>query len=181
MTYRIDAQRAHAEDERTDDAAAMTPSALRTVDTHWTRILHYDIFTSDADDIASDPVDGLGAGPGSPDRGRRARDEAPHRYSVEIFAAAEDSGREADPHDVGFPITAVAILLGIYVVVCLAVAGLVHVLFPSNAAAAIHSGSPIPSLALIASTVIAWPIRASLRPSSKTVRDLQEGTYPHVD
>lgn len=181
MRSRVNAQRPQAQDGPTDDESATIPSTISPGDTHWTRILHYDIFTADADDIAVDPAERLGADPGSPALDRRTRDEAPNRYSVEIFAAAEDPGRETDPHDVGFPIAAVAILLGIYVVVCLAVAGLVHVLFPSNAAAAIHSGSPIPSPTLIASMVIAWPARDSIRPSPKRMRNLQEGTYPHVD
>ena len=180
MRYDVNAHRPHAQDEPTDDGPATIRATHAQVDTHWTRILHYDIYTAEADDTMPDPAQDFGSNPGSETLDRGIRRRAPDRYSVDIFAAADDSGRQADSRDTGFPVTAVAILLGIYVVVCLAVAGLVHVLFPKNAAAAIHSGRSIPSGTLAASTLMAWPVPGSLRPS-KMPRNLHEGAYPHVD
>ena len=117
------------------------------IDTHWSRILHYDLFSGQTGDSTSDPRE-------------LAERYMPARYGFmtapsrgknrEIFVATKSSSRDTGSDRIGSRIKATAVLLGIYIAMYLAVWVILHALTSPEATAAIAPDASIVPIATAA-------------------------------
>ena len=120
-----------------------------SLDTHWSRILHYDLYTAHADGCAPDPgylVNG--------ESGSSASDLAApsSRWNDKDTSVAPDGpGRGTGSRRKGSAIHAATTRLAIFIAIYVAVAGAVHVLFWPDAFAAVPESLPVPTSVITAS------------------------------
>jgi hypothetical protein len=123
---------------------ALSDLVSSPIETHWSRILHYDLFSGRTGDGTSDPRElaerYMPAAYGLmtvPSRGKNR----------EIFVATKSSSRDTGSDRIGSRIKATAVLLGIYIAMYLAVWVILHALTSSDATAAIAPGASIAPIA----------------------------------
>lgn len=112
-------------------ALVLRPSSPPLIETHWTRILYYDLFSSNSDDYESDPA-GATAGESQPPI------RSMHEKDGGILVAEKESGRNNAPQGSGFFTQAAAIVLVVFIGLYLAVAAASHVGSPDAALAPEH-------------------------------------------
>ena len=115
------------------------PPEAAPLETHWNRILYYDLFDADADARAT-----------------RER-ERPVQPRKEPRMPSSDPFRDPPPIVERSPLAGALVLLGIYVVLYLSVAAALHVLEPANASTVESAGQ-----AAVAETVSAPPAAARI-------------------
>ena len=126
------------------------PPDVAPLETHWSRILHYDLFDADADARAT-----------------RER-ERPVQPRKEPRMPSSDPFRDPPPIVERSPLAGALVLLGIYVVLYLSVAAALHVLEPANASTVDSAGQ-----AAVSATVSA-PLAASA-PTADASDDTRPG------
>jgi hypothetical protein len=97
---------------------------ISPIDTHWSRILYYDLFSGRSGDSTSDSREFAAYG---------LRTLSSRGKNREIFVATRSSSRNTGPDHVGSRIKATAVLLGIYVAMYLAVWVILRALTSSDA------------------------------------------------
>jgi len=101
-------------------ALVRQPSSPPLLETHWSRMLYYDLFSANAEECGSDPV-------GTAARDLRAPTRSTHQKDGGIPVAAKESDRNNAPQRSGFSPQSAAILLVVFIGLYLAVAGASHV------------------------------------------------------
>jgi hypothetical protein len=124
-------------------------AVMPPLDTHWSRIFYYDLFTTYCGGSTPDPSGTTKGDLMSPAFDFRTRPSCGE--NKEMFVATKDSSRDAGSHRLGSPIQAAPILLAVVIAMYLAVAGVVHVLVSRDAAAVVPDSSPTPASAATAS------------------------------
>jgi hypothetical protein len=165
-----DVMRDDAPDSGTDGQPTSN-GVMPPLDTHWTRILHYDLFTAYGGGSTPDPGAPTKGDLGSPASDFRTRPSCGE--NKEMFMATRDSIRDAGSDRIGSRIQAAPILLAIVIAMYLAAAGVVHVLVSRDAAAVVPDSSRTPASAATASDS---PISAGQSPPSDSLGDGSERT-----
>ena len=112
-------------------ALVLQSSSPPLIETHWTRILYYDMLSSNSDDYESDPA-GATAGESQPPI------RAMHEKDGGTLVAEKEPGRNNAPQGSGFFTQAAAIVLVVFIGLYLAVAAASHVGSPDAALAPEH-------------------------------------------
>jgi GNAT superfamily N-acetyltransferase len=105
-----------ARNDATDaNAVVRTPSSAPLIETHWSRILYYDLFSAESGECGSDPAVAAA-------RDARLSTQSMHQKHGGILVAEKESRRNNAPQRNGFFTEAAAILLVVFVGLYLAVA-----------------------------------------------------------